>query len=419
MSNLIANVVPLKHIARTAEKSRVAVREIKTYRYRSYTKATLDTYLNKQISALSNLQQIIETKPRSDGKSNRRFYSNKTVVTSSTIKQHSEPSTTSFISRHTPFINNVAVVGGTHGNEYTGVWIVRELQDLNRIQEFKRLYPTLNITSILGNPVSHQENKRFIDIDLNRQFSTERLQSVDEVNGRTASDNTIPLERLRAIELNEILGPKLCSNGTNMDLIIDLHTTTSNMGLTLIIPEGDIFMAQAAAYIMQKSNEIYDNSNSNLKQHNFQFTTRIIMHAVPDYSTRPILSSIAKHGFTIEVGPVPQGVIRHDAIFKTKVALEYLLEFTELYNQNSLHQSDNKAIDKSNISQYYQWLSNSVYANAVVPCYRSKKALDGIGGSKIAWPSHPDNENFPMYMVHESIQDRKFDTFPLEDLSIV
>ena len=67
-----------------------------------------------------------------------------------------------------PNLKNVVVVGGTHGNEYTGVWCINALDRSS--EKIHLTYPSLNITTLLGNPEAHLANKRFIHEDLNRQF---------------------------------------------------------------------------------------------------------------------------------------------------------------------------------------------------------------------------------------------------------
>ena len=36
------------------------------------------------------------------------------------------------------------------------------------------MYPTIRIETLLGNPMAHVQNKRFVDVDLNRQFLRRR-----------------------------------------------------------------------------------------------------------------------------------------------------------------------------------------------------------------------------------------------------
>ena len=263
-------------------------------------------------------------------------------------------------------IQSVVVVGGTHGNEYTGVWCIRELEAAT--QHLTR-YPSLSIKTLLANPQAHLENKRFVDSDLNREFSADKL---------LVGEEGLPLtvESLRAREINDLLGPKFAET-TSTDLVVDLHSTTSNMGTTIIVPEGDALMTQAAAYVLHRCGP----------------EARILMHALPDRHARPNLSSAARHGFTIEVGPVPQGVLRHDAVEKTKQAMHSLFEFLERRNKG-----------EDVIGELQR-----IYSDGSVPCFRSAKAKRaGEMSGKIVWPCHPENPNFPLFMVHKSLQDRDF-----------
>lgn len=264
-------------------------------------------------------------------------------------------------------IRSVVVVGGTHGNEYTGVWCIKHLQT-NPAE--RRQYETLHIDTLIGNPEAHMQNRRFIDDDLNRQFSHTRL---------TAHHDDVH-EALRARELDELLGPKLGKPKT--DLVIDLHSTTSNMGITLIVPESDILMTQAAAFVLYKCANAFADHR-----------TQILMHPLPNRHERPNLGSTAKHALTIEVGPVPQGVLRHDAVEKTQYAMHALLDF----------------LDRRNKGQDVLRELNEIYPNNVVPCYRSAQAKKvGEMSGKISWPSMESNPNFPTVLVHKSIQDKDF-----------
>lgn len=274
-------------------------------------------------------------------------------------------------------IHQVVVVGGTHGNEYTGVWCIKAL-DAN--PDLYKKYSSLNISTMLGNPQAFLENKRFINTDLNREFSEAKLVQ------HSKSDL---LESVRARELDQLLGPKFGANSDedrkqhNTDLIVDLHSTTTNMGTTIIIPEGDAPMARAAAYVVLKCNQAGQKA-------------QILMHATPQRATRPNLASVSKHGFTIEVGPVPQGVLRHDAVEKTQLAMAALFDY--LQKQNTLSLRD-KLLDQL----------KQAYPNGKVPCYLSAKAKRaGEMSGKLTWPSDPQNPNFPLYMLHKSLQDMDF-----------
>jgi succinylglutamate desuccinylase len=263
-------------------------------------------------------------------------------------------------------IRSVAIIGGTHGDEYTGVWCIKHL-DAN--PALLTQYTTLDVQTLLGNPKAHLQNRRFVDDDLNRQFAGDKL----------AADHDGSHEALRAREIDALLGPKLGSPKT--DLVIDLHSTTSNMGITLIVPESDVLMTQAAAYVLWKCGTLYGDH------------TQILMHPLPDRHARPNLGSTANHALTIEVGPVPQGVLRHDAVEKTQHAMHALLEF----------------LDRRNRGEDVVSELQKVYSDGCVPCYRSAQAeREGEMSGKISWPSMDSNPNFPAVLVHKSIQDRDF-----------
>jgi succinylglutamate desuccinylase len=121
------------------------------------------------------------------------------------------------------------------------------------------------------------------------------------------------------------------------------------------------------------------------------------------------LSSCGRHGFTIEVGPTPQGVIRHDVVEKTEAALHSLLEFLHLRN---LEIEENKDDSSTSVLDRLR----KIYPYGIVPCYRSAPAVrPGELSGKISWPNDPENPNFPAVMVHKSIQDRDFEALRIGD----
>lgn len=295
-------------------------------------------------------------------------------------------------------LNNIVVVGGTHGNEYTGVWCIKALD--RQSQQLETQYPSLQISTLLGNPQAHMENKRFIHQDLNRQFSLEAFQAYSNLD---LSQDDLPLEIIRAREIDQLLGPKFAtafeeggeswsssSKSPVAHVVIDLHSTTSNMGLTIIVAEGDVVMTRAAAYVRHKCEKVLAGKENGEK-------VNCLVHTHVSREVRPNLSSTARHGFTIEVGPVPQGVLRHDAVEKTELALHAMLEYMHLYN------TDPKRLDET-LKGMYEGSSFRV------PCFRSAAAVrKGEMSGKIRWPSLPENPNFPAYMVHKHLQDADFE----------
>jgi aspartoacylase len=260
------------------------------------------------------------------------------------------------------------------------VWVVKSW---DAKQSSGNYADSLKITTLVGNPIAHEQNKRFVDQDLNRCFSLQNLQAATQASSKT-------VEQQRALELNAWLGPKQflqdsIEQPANMDLIVDLHTTTADMGVSLIVGQGDVLTTTMASYVVMKMRKRSSKPSEKIQ---------IMMHTHDGQDTRPNLSSIARHAFTIEVGAVPQGVIRHDKTQDMQNALELALEcLTRL---------------KENVDGVVRELQE-YYGGTTVPCYRSAPAQHhGEMSAKLVWPSLQDNPNFPAYMVHSSLQDQDF-----------
>ena len=129
-------------------------------------------------------------------------------------------------------IKQVAIVGGVHGNEFSGIYLVRQYQG----QPEQVTRPSFNTELVWANPEAHYANKRYLHSDLNRQFKNTDLADPQLSN----------YEQSRAKVLNTQLGPK---GNARTDLLIDLHNTTSNMGACLILTQAGPFYNKLAAYV--------------------------------------------------------------------------------------------------------------------------------------------------------------------------
>lgn len=195
-------------------------------------------------------------------------------------------------------IKKIAITGGTHGNELTGVYLVKKWEkspELIKRSNFETITKLMNIRAI-------KEVRRYVDQDLNRSFGLDDL----------ANDDLDAHEAKLAKELNGVLGKK-GSDNPNVDFIVDLHTTTANMGLTIVVSNPSTVTWKAIAYLckMEPSLNVYrwqgDVENS-------------------------FVDSMAPHGFVIEVGAVPQGVLRADLFLQTEALIYHLLDFIEKEN---------------------------------------------------------------------------------------
>ena len=191
-------------------------------------------------------------------------------------------------------LNRVVVVGGTHGNEKTGVQLIHRLQ--NNPQELTR--ESFTAQTLLANEAAIARNCRYLEQDLNRCFTDELL-----------SEAAANKEQALAQAINRQFGPKGPDSKT--EWMIDLHTTTANMGITLVVQQHDPIALDMAHYVQQKLPEaviFYENNTS---------------------AADPFLCSVARHGFLIEVGPIPQGLLRWEIFEQTRQALSHSLDFIE------------------------------------------------------------------------------------------
>lgn len=195
-------------------------------------------------------------------------------------------------------INNVAVVGGTHGNEYSGIYLLKKWQQSPHLLARE----SVKVETVFANPQAFGENKRYVDHDLNRQFGLNDLSNY----GLTS------YEQSRAKAINQQIGPK---GQAKTDFVIDLHNTTSNMGPSLILLQSDPFNRQLGAYVkMQMPNAVVV----------FEDHTSVEEHV--------FLCSIAQQGVIVEIGPQPQSVIRQDVLDWMEAMTSHILDFVHLYN---------------------------------------------------------------------------------------
>lgn len=178
-------------------------------------------------------------------------------------------------------IKKVIIFGGTHGNEWTGVFAVKKYAD-----NLRQKFPELDLHFVHANPEAFQLNKRFKDEDLNRAF-----QFLKE-------DRPESYEHKLAHQYKKIIDEEIC-------FVIDLHTTTSNMGNTVIISHPQPLNFQLASVLAK---ELRD--------------TRIILSPDPN---KKYLASQSEFGMMIEVGPVPNGIIQGEALEGTLKILNVIL----------------------------------------------------------------------------------------------
>ncbi len=195
-------------------------------------------------------------------------------------------------------INRVGIVGGTHGNELTGVYLVKKFEEYSNLIH-RSNFETL---TLLANLKAIEAGKRYTDIDLNRCFSPQDLQN----------QNLFKHEQLRAKQIAQHIREK------QVDFIIDLHSSTANMGLTVILNKNHPFLLKLATYlsVINPSVRILQYSSNN--------------------QTSPYLRSLCELGLAIEVGPVSQGVLNAELFQQTETLINKILDYVEFYNQGKV-----------------------------------------------------------------------------------
>ncbi|XP_034033688.1 aspartoacylase-like [Thalassophryne amazonica] len=201
-------------------------------------------------------------------------------------------------------VRRVAVFGGTHGNEMSGVTLVN-LWKKNSAEIQRRGVET---KPFITNPKAVEKCTRYVETDLNRAFTQENLSA--------PSGSDLPYEVQRAQEINRIFGPK--GTPEAYDVILTSTTTTSNMGCTLILESSkDHFNLQMMSYI---------------KKAVAPASCLVLLneHPLLRYCSS---RSVAKHPVGVEVGPQPQGVLRSNIFEAMRVILKHALDFIELFNK--------------------------------------------------------------------------------------
>ncbi|MGB3515919.1 MAG: aspartoacylase [Elainellaceae cyanobacterium] len=197
-------------------------------------------------------------------------------------------------------IQQVLIVGATHGNEFTGAYVIKKLEQYpNRIRR-----STFETLTLLANPQAFAQSRRYVDTDLNRCFRQQDLQDLT----RSA------YEEIRAREINALFGKR---GKTPVDVILDLHTTTASMSLTVII-DSHPFNLRLAAYLQQ--------INSSVK-------VFVLPKLEDGYSGLP---SICGLGCTIEVGAVAPGVLQAEPFQQTEALIDHALDYLEYHNRGEV-----------------------------------------------------------------------------------
>ncbi len=161
---------------------------------------------------------------------------------------------------------------------------------------------------LVANPEAVRRNTRFIHQDLNRSFGP----------CPTGETETEGHEIARA---REITGLMAAARAHGKVFAIDLHTSTANMGTTLIT-DTDPVNLMLAAHVKQRDPAV--------RIYTFPAGDRI----------DSCLRAAADGGVGLEIGPIPQGVVRHAVLQITAGIVDRILDVLEAHGRGHLEAPD-------------------------------------------------------------------------------
>jgi len=194
----------------------------------------------------------------------------------------------------------VFVVGGTHGNEFTGVYLIKKLRSEGQKTNYKKINPFFE----LGNEEAFKQNRRYVDHDLNRCFSKDFLLAAKK-KLKEKGEGSLEHEEKLALGFD-----KKFEEG-RADFIIDLHTTTSHMGPTIILSHKDKLSLSVATHLKNV------------------FPTLKIICEFKELEDNYCLFTQANSGILLEFGPVPQGVLKSELFLLMESVVQETLLFLD------------------------------------------------------------------------------------------
>lgn len=200
-----------------------------------------------------------------------------------------------------PQVRTVLLSGGTQGDEMTGIALLKEWEENPSLVE----RPGIKVLRQLSNPEAVKRCVHSVSQDLNDFFSMEKLI------GPAGSC----YEQARAQEIFRNLG----SSKGSVDLVVDYHNTTANMGVTLIVSRLNPFITRLVATLQQRYPSFVH-----------------ILYTPEEQMSSTFLDSLGVSGLTVETGPLEHGphldVVQYDKV--RKIASD-IMDFCAAWNTDS------------------------------------------------------------------------------------
>ena len=194
-------------------------------------------------------------------------------------------------------MKHLVLIGSTHGNEWTGAYLIRHLEANKNIlasDSYQTHY-------IFANEKAFQLSQRYVEKDLNRCFNFS-----DRSTDRTYEEK---LARNLKRKVSELTGKEEC-------LLVDMHTTTAAMGTTLIVDKLTKFNLQLLSFLCKK-------------------IPHAKVFAWIEEKKSGFINELSDSSLTIEVGPVERATLKHEAYQKTLECVRHVKDFMLAYNDDN------------------------------------------------------------------------------------
>jgi succinylglutamate desuccinylase len=191
-------------------------------------------------------------------------------------------------------IQNLALIGAVHGNELTPAYLVKHLQESPNLITRN----SFQSHTIIANPLALSHRVRYIDTDLNRCFSQKDLEDT----------NCQKYEQLQAKEIYRQIQEK------SIDLLIDIHSTTSNMRLAVMYSNPHPWLLKLFTHLTKINPDV-----------------RLVYHPVKEEENH-FLKGICPLAFTLEIGPINHGVVCPYLFRQTETLIYQILDYIEQEN---------------------------------------------------------------------------------------
>lgn len=190
-------------------------------------------------------------------------------------------------------INKVLLSAGIHGNEKTGIYLIKKFQKNKKLI----LRNSLVTETLLVNPKAIELNQRYYEVDLNRCFELKNF------NNHKSYEQDLAQQTYQQLRQSQI------------DFVLDFHTSTANMGLTLLLSNDNLFNLQLAAYLIAIDPSI-----------------KIVRTA--DGKEKNRFRNIFPFGFTVEMGAIAPNVIDPIWFRRAEILVEQILDYLDKTNNN-------------------------------------------------------------------------------------